>query len=882
MNAAEWATPPRVLVIEDDADTAELLRRTLREAGFAIELVASGHAGRRRLAEGDVDVVLLDYRLQDEDGITCLQAIHRRDPGLPVVVMTGHGSEEIAVEAMKSGATDYVVKHRRWLETVCRTVRAALGSGRRTWERAPVTATVLPPASAEAELPSQLAAWRAAGAPDAVVRTIDDAVAAATRASAEGRRDAAAQAYEAARRALAGAVPAAPVALATTLCTAHAESLWRAGRQMEARAIGEDAIASARGAGDPELLARAAMGYAGRLQGFGAAICDQRVCSVLEEALSALPAGDGPLRALVMARLAEELAVSPAAAPITLGREAVRMARRLEDPVLVAAVLHTTHWALWEPQEVDDRRELAEEVIALAEGVGDPTMQLEGSLLRVWSLLDGGDFCEAEEELDRAGLLNAGVRQPYYAWLIAIARACLAFAGGRLHDVEALAAEALSLGHQAQNPNAVLVFGAQIASLYWYCGRNDGVEASISTIADTFPALRPVVECALVTTLAEAGRVEEARDALRAAMTDGPWRRLRNIMWLPAVNYLGEACAILRAAEWAEELYGLLRPYAGRLVTLPPAVIYGAVSHTLGALAAIQGDCDRAARHFDEAMDMESRAQMRHQLARTQMEYARMLLERGRADELLLARSLLAAAERTAEELGMPTLLRRAQALHGMATGAGSGAGAPSGTRPVEHVAEAAVGPRPATGIFRCDGDFWTLEFGGQRGLIRDAKGLHYLRQLLEHPGTETAASELVAGTSLAGGQASPAQRGIPAGADARALAAYRARLRELMTEIAEAERLGAAAELDGFRLEREALETEIEASLGMGGRTRRAGDTLDRSRIAVKKAIDYVLARLREPLPALAHHLATQIKTGTFCVYRVDPARPILWSTRA
>src|SRR5262245_58208301 len=90
----------RVLVIEDDADTAELLVRALGAASFAVEVVSSGHAGRRRLTDGELDVVLLDYRLQDEDGITCLQAIHRQHPDIPVVVMTAHGSEEIAVEAM--------------------------------------------------------------------------------------------------------------------------------------------------------------------------------------------------------------------------------------------------------------------------------------------------------------------------------------------------------------------------------------------------------------------------------------------------------------------------------------------------------------------------------------------------------------------------------------------------------------------------------------------------------------------------------------------------------------------------------------------------------------------------------------------------------------
>lgn len=867
----------RVLVIEDDADTAELLGRVLAAAGLAVEVAASGHAGRRRLAGGGVDAVLLDYRLQDEDGITCLQAIRRQHLDLPVVVMTGHGSEEVAVEAMKSGATDYVVKSRQWLDTACRMVVAAAARTRHTWPAPAPAPIVLPPASAEAALAAVVRAWEATEADRAVVRSVADAAGAAARASSEHRHDAAARGYEAALDALGAAAPGA-AALATTLRTAWAETLWHAGHQAAARAIAEVAIVQARTLDDPEMLARAAMGYAGRLQGFGAAICDQGVVAALQEALRALPPGDDGLRALVMARLAEELAVTPADTRLRLGREAVRMARRLEDPALVAAVLHTTHWALWQPEEVDDRRQLAEEVITLAEGVGDASMQLEGQLLRIWCLLDTGDFAAAEEEVERAALLNAGVRQPYYAWLIATVRACLAFAAGRLQDVEALAAEALALGHQAQNPNAVLFFAAQVGSLYWFAGRSGDVEASLTTIADAFPALQPVVECALVATQAEAGRLDEARRSLDTVMRNGAWRRLHNIMWLPSVCYLAEACGIVRHPAWAGELYELMLPYGGRLITLPPAIVYGAVSHNLGQLAAIQGRWDVAARHFDDAMDLESRAQIRHLLARTQVEYARMLLERGRPDDALLARSLLGAAERAAESLGMPSLVGRARALHAQATGVDAISG-PAGRRvPDDRADDAAKDRGRSTGVFRCDGDFWTLEFAGERGLIRDAKGLHYLRRLLERPGTEVVATELVAGVSARAD--APAQRGIPGGADRQALSDYRTRLRALADEIADAERRGDLGEVGRLCAESEELQDEVEASVGLRG-PRTTGDALDRSRVAVKKAIDYVVARLRDPLPALAHHVETQVKTGAFCVYRIDPAHPIAWKTR-
>src|SRR5262249_47436454 len=225
--------------------------------------------------------------------------------------------------------------------------------------------------------------------------------------------------------------------------------------------------------------------------------------------------------------------------------------------------LHTTHFALWQPEEIDDRRQLAEEVVELAERVGDHAMQLEGRLLHLWCLLDAGEFAGAERELEAAARLNAGVRQPYYAWCVAIARTCLAFAGGRVGEVEALAAEALSLGHQAQNPSAVVFFAIQVGSLYWLAGRSADVEGVVKTIVETFPHLGPVVQCALADSYADGGRFDDARVVFEDAMTKGEWRKLRNIAWLPALAYLAETCAALRDVRRAEELSELLRPYEG-------------------------------------------------------------------------------------------------------------------------------------------------------------------------------------------------------------------------------------------------------------------------------------------------------------------------------
>jgi DNA-binding NtrC family response regulator len=118
-----------ILLIEDHEDTARLIARALRAAPepFAVTSVLSARDGLAQLTEGTVDCVLLDYRLPDADGLDCLRKIRQQHPDLPVVIITGSGSEEVAVEAMKLGATDYVVKHGKYILTVPVVVREALG-----------------------------------------------------------------------------------------------------------------------------------------------------------------------------------------------------------------------------------------------------------------------------------------------------------------------------------------------------------------------------------------------------------------------------------------------------------------------------------------------------------------------------------------------------------------------------------------------------------------------------------------------------------------------------------------------------------------------------------------------------------------------------------
>lgn len=100
----------KVLIIEDDFDTIFLLKKILEGDNYAVEYVQKGYEGLRRIEEVNPDLILLDYILPDTDGMEILIRIKEKRFGIPVIIMTAYGSEDLAVEILKKGADDYLAK----------------------------------------------------------------------------------------------------------------------------------------------------------------------------------------------------------------------------------------------------------------------------------------------------------------------------------------------------------------------------------------------------------------------------------------------------------------------------------------------------------------------------------------------------------------------------------------------------------------------------------------------------------------------------------------------------------------------------------------------------------------------------------------------------
>lgn len=136
----------RVLVIDDETNIRRMMRLTLESDGYDVEDAEDGEKGLALFGDGTrFDAVLLDQKMPGMDGVETLRQLRQRSPGARVVMITAFGTIELAVEAMKAGATDFLRK-----PLTPDTLRAALAA---VLSKAPVAARPAATPAAPAELP---------------------------------------------------------------------------------------------------------------------------------------------------------------------------------------------------------------------------------------------------------------------------------------------------------------------------------------------------------------------------------------------------------------------------------------------------------------------------------------------------------------------------------------------------------------------------------------------------------------------------------------------------------------------------------------------------------------------------------------------------------
>ena len=296
------------------------------------------------------------------------------------------------------------------------------------------------------------------------------------------------------------------------------DDLSRAGDLDAARAAFLDAAAIARRTGNGARLARAALGFGGRHR-WARTGRDTRLIPLLQDALVMLGGGDDRLRVQLLTRLACAWRSSPERRDDSSGlsRQAVEIARRLDDPATVSDALIGRFWATWWPDNPDERDAIAAEVRSIADALEDGERSAGSHLLTFLTRMERGRLAEARQEMAALARAIEDLRQPAHLWLDWTNRALLALVTGDLADAEEYIVRELETEYQ------VTFIRDEISSARTHRfllrreqGRSAEEKSTVRASVDEYPWY-PFHRAALGCLLLDLGRDGEARVPVRRA-----------------------------------------------------------------------------------------------------------------------------------------------------------------------------------------------------------------------------------------------------------------------------------------------------------------------------------------------------------------------------
>ena len=447
------------------------------------------------------------------------------------------------------------------------------------------------------------------------------------------------------------------IALQAMLLQGHAQRLsghWDLSMQTF-RAAAERA---ARG-GNAEALAEAALGYEHPRYRYNLPV--KVSLELLERALGALPPSDSPLRVRVLAGLARASgAAESSSRAATMSEEAIAMARRLNDPQALVEALEMGILLDRSPAEIPKRLGAVDEMVDLARRVGDKRLLLDMLELRYMHRLAVGCL-PADGFIEEHERLAAELRDPFYLYTTASIRVCDEFMAGHFAAAERLAQEAFEVGTRFQIGSADGIFGIHMFTIR----RMQGRLREIAPLVRHFLRDRghgSAWQPGLALILAEVGDRDGAREQFEIMAADGFRSIPRDALWQTCLAYLAEVCVELGDVARAEQLYGMLAPFAELNVLVGVDFHLGAAGRYLGRLAGVVGDWPRAEAHFDFALRQDAQSNARPWLAHTQYQFGRALLAQADGAGHVRARGLIDSARRAAEEMGMTGLAESARA----------------------------------------------------------------------------------------------------------------------------------------------------------------------------------------------------------------------------
>lgn len=626
----------------------------------------------------------------------------------------------------------------------------------------------------------------------------------------------------------AGLLPPAPPARALHI----AEIARNAGRSEASRRLCLDLVATARAAGDAELLARAALLLSADVR---IGVVDRSQVAVLEEARAGLGDRSPELGCRVLARLAT--AVQPAADPAVpeaMAREALRRAHERDSGPLIMDVLELAGWGLWFAP-LADRTAWSAELLRRALEARDGSKALTAYAWLALQHLEGGDFDGFDQATASMLELSAQLGHPRHRWRALLLAATQAAMHGRFAASDRYFTEVVQLAALIDEPALAMSIVAHDVMRAKLQRRDDALPEGLARLDEALRDMRDAVmfgamcraSCAARAEDVAATRNELARTGISVAALAGDVR-------LSA--FLAEAYALAGSDHERRVVRDTLARgpmvcSTGDQVTFS---FDGTVGRSLGLLDAALGDLAGAETHLRTAYTLARSRGQRPWVAQIAYELAKVLRRAGHHAE---ARDLVDECVALARELGMRGL-----------AGSASVRAEPDG-RPL---------------VMRRVGEIWSVEHGATVARVKDSRGMQLLARLVEQPGAEIHVLALASDEVAAAPESNAGEM-----LDEQARLAYRRRLAEL-----EDQRLAAETDADPVRAatverERKALRQELARAAGLGGRVRQAGSATERARINVQRRLKDAIARIRDADENLGRFFETSIRTGTYCCFR-------------
>ncbi len=390
---------------------------------------------------------------------------------------------------------------------------------------------------------------------------------------------------------------------------------------------------------------------------------DSAVLGGYEAALAVCGDGATADRARLLSAVAGGLSTAEPLRKAAAADEALRMARNLDDPATALYVMCRVMLDDYAPETLARRLKDSEEAVKAAQMSGDSVSKLAAELVRGAAAIQAADRAGIDRLEEQCALLDGSVGQPGLQWRCVVNRVSLALLFGRCDEAGGLVDRALSIGNSARRADASALHLGQLFELRRMQGRLDEAIALVNGFESPAGQLS-AMRIRLGIAYCETGRDDEATRLLGLEARADSFTDRHDPMWLKRATGWAEVSAHLRDVPSAQRLYDKLKPWHDHVV-FDGATIGGSVAHQLGALAAVLGLLNEAESHFASAASTHASLGSPYLLARTQLQWAAMLLSRSGRRRAERRARLLADARSSATKQGFPALERQAASLSG-------------------------------------------------------------------------------------------------------------------------------------------------------------------------------------------------------------------------